>query len=364
MRILIPVSTFERAGGFRVLSELATRWRAAGCDVDFAVDHRSGPPCFPTTARVLRFDKHGLLPEDAPPATFGSGINAGSIYLGMWRALNAIGDDYDVILANHSFTAHPVHFSRAAAWRKVYYIQAYEPEHYEQPPGLRSALLRAASRWSYRLPLERIVNSPLYLHYREIRAQRWIPPGIDETLYRRRDVLPVFGPDRPYWIGTIGRREAIKGTADVLAAFERLAADDPRAHLRVAFGNLPEGWSHPRCEVTMPAGDAELASFYRGVDILAAPGRYQLGACHYPVMEAMASGTPVVTTGYMPADRDNAWIVPVKSPDSIAAAVRDIVGQDPAALRARLDRAHAAMGRFAWPRVAEAFLEAFRTRAR
>jgi len=359
MRILIPVPTFERAGGFRVLAELATHWRAAGADVDFLVDHRSAEPYFPTTARILRFDRQGLLHEEARRVAFAPGINAWSIYLGMWRALNQIGGEYNVILANHSFTTFPVWLSSAARQCKFYYIQAYEPQLYEHPPGLRSAVFRFVSRLSYRLPLKRIVNSPLYFRYAEIRSERWIPPGIDERLFWRRPAPPVFVADRPIWIGTVGRTEPIKGTVDVLSAFEQFAAREPRAHLRVAFGNLPAGWSHPRCEVVVPRNDAELAEFYRGVDILVAPGRCQLGACHYPVMEALACGTPVVTTGYLPADEENAWIVPVCAPDRIAAAVSDIAATAPETLRAKLDRGAEAMAPFAWPHVAGKFLGVF-----
>jgi len=44
MRILIPIGGFGRAGGYRVLSELANHWIALGATVDFLVDHRSDPP--------------------------------------------------------------------------------------------------------------------------------------------------------------------------------------------------------------------------------------------------------------------------------------------------------------------------------
>ena len=161
-------------------------------------------------------------------------------------------------------------------------------------------------------------------------------------------------------LGVIGRREPAKGTADALAAFEQLASRWPNVHLKVAFGNLPRGWSHPRAVVVTPTNDTELAAYYRSLDVMLAPGTLQLGACHYPVIEAMASGVPVVTTGYLPADETNAWIVPVHAPESIAAAVEQIMGAEPQHLASKLDRAATAVEAFAWDAVAARFLALLR----
>lgn len=166
----------------------------------------------------------------------------------------------------------------------------------------------------------------------------------------------MLGSDRPCVIGVIGRREPSKGTRFALEAFEQLAAVNSQARLIVAFGNLPEGWAHERAQVVTPQNDAELADFYRSVDVLLAPGTVQLGACHYPVLEAMATGTPVVTTGYLPADRDNAWIVAVADSAAIASAIQSIIAMPTGELACKLDRAHQAVSGFYWEAVAEKFL--------
>lgn len=357
MKILIPISTFERAGGFRVLSELASHWTRSGHTVDFLVDARSNKPYFPTVARILRFNAEGLLvTDDALTAPFASSQNARSIYLGMLRALNRIGARYDVILANHSFTALPVTLARTGKASKWYYVQAYEPEYYSFMSGWRGRVLQGLSALSYKLPLTQIANAPIYMSYRGIRAKGWIPPGLDLNVFVRRAQSPSFASDQPIVLGAIGRSEATKGTVDVLAAFERLARCDPRIRLRVAYGNLPEGWQHPRAEIVEPQGDAGLAQYYRSVDILIAPGTVQLGACHYPVLEAMASGTPVITTGYLPADESNAWLVPVNAPDAIADAVKMIAALPNLQRQARLDAAVAAVASFDWAYVSADFL--------
>lgn len=356
MRILIPIATFEAAGGFRVLSELANCWIAAGHTVHFLADARSKPPYFPTVAPVLQYRRGGVKQEGcAVSESFAETGNARSIYMRMFKAINQIGKDYDIILANHSFTTLPIALARTGKARKWYYIQAYEPEYYSFHPGWRGRVLEMISALSYKLPLAQVVNAPIYLGYRGIRAQQWIPPGLDLNLFHRRADLPSFSLERPIVIGTIGRHEPTKGTPDVLAAFELLAQRYPNIVLKVAFGNLPAGWIHPRAEITVPAGDAELAAYYRSVDILVAVGTVQHGACHYPVLEAMASGTPVITTGYLPADETNAWLVPVHAPAAIAAAVEEIVKIPAEELKQRLDRAAKAIERFGWEQIASDF---------
>lgn len=358
MKILIPIIGFGTAGGYRVLSELANNWQVAGHEVDFLVDHRSSDPYFPTHANIRRFNKRGQIFDHASKsvkAGFAAAGNAFSIYLGMLRALQRIGSNYDIILANHSLTAIPVALARVGSAKKFYYVQAYEPEYYALDKGKKAKVLMWLSRLSYKLPLRQIVNSPIYIGYRSIRASDWVPPGINEAIFYRRAEPPSFEPARRCTIGVIGRSEPAKGTRYALEAFEQLARTDPNVHLRVAFGNLPQGWSHARAEVIIPKNDHELAAFYRSIDILLAPGTVQLGACHYPVLEAMACGTPVVTTGYLPADRTNSWIVPVGDSESIANAVRGIVSAHPAELQITLEKAHKSVSSFYWGTVANRF---------
>jgi glycosyltransferase involved in cell wall biosynthesis len=359
MKILIPIVAFERAGGMRVLSELASAWVDAGQDVDFLVDHRSAPPYFPTRANIRRFNARGRVDLPAHAGGFAASGNGLSVYGGMTRALGRIGRDYDVILANHSLSTIPVTLARTGAARPFYYVQAHEPEYYALEKGLRARVLEALSTLSYRLPLTQIANAPVYVGYADIRARDWIPPGIDGNVFRRRNHGPEAGPGRPWVIGTIGRREPAKGTIHALRAFEKLAQVDPDVRLRVAYGNLPEGWHHERAEIVVPRNDAELADYYRSIDVLLATATVQLGACHYPVIEAMACGTPVVTTGYLPADADNAWIVPVGDSDAIVEAIHRIRAESAPALAARMDRAVRATERFLWPRVAADMLRLF-----
>lgn len=360
MKILIPIVSFARSGGSRVLSELANHWIDAGHHVDFLADSRTAPPYFPTRAGILLYDDSGLLADGSTKGTgFAPSGNGLSIYRGMWRGLRDIAKGYDVVLANHSLTAFPVAFSGFPRSARFFYIQAYEPEYFELEKGWKQRVLQAISATSFRLPLTQIANSDLYIGYKGIRARHWIPPGINERVFHRRSDLPGRKPGKPWTLGTIGRREPGKGTRYALEAFELLAARDPDIRMKIAYGNLPEGWTHERAEVVVPCSDGELAEYYRSVDIMVAPGTVQFGAFHYPVLESMACGTPVITTDYRPATDSNAWKVPPHDGAAIAAAAEAIMQTTVEELQRRLDLAAAAAEPYRWHHLASRFVELF-----
>lgn len=362
-RILIPIVGFGRTGGYRVLSELASRWAESGQEVDFLVPSELASPYFPTAAGIRMVDAVGSITRRASdhadaghPRTPG----AREIYWRLLRALRRIGAEYDVILANQSLTTIPVFIAACGRARKFYYVQAYEPDYYAVRRGWRSLVLRGLSLISYTLPLKQIANAPVYIGHKGIRAKAWIAPGIDPGTFFRGPALPRDNAD-DWTIGTIGRKEKDKGTVFVQEAFELLAATDPHVRLKIAFNTASAGWRHERAEIVTPANDLELAEFYRSVDVLVAVPTQQFGACHYPVLEAMACGVPVINTGHLPADSSNAWMVPPGDAPAIVRALREVRETPPVELSGKLDRAAEAVRRFTWDKVASDFLQLLET---
>ena len=358
MRILIPIIGFAPAGGYRVLSELANNWIKAGQKVDFLVNEASLPPYFPTDAGIIWITNLGRLISETErknrtPPTLKGLLNL----VGLSRAITKIGKNYDIILANHSLTTWPVAFSRCEIFKKFYYIQAYEPEYYDEEKGLKSRIHGWLSKKSYDFNITQVCNAKNYIGYKNIRAKEWVPPGIDFDIFYSKSKYTDFSTTQEIILGCIGRREPAKGIKYVLEAFELLYAMDQRYRLHVAFGNLPADWSHPGLKVVMPRSDRELSEFYRSLDIMLAPGTLQLGAPHYPVMEAMACGVPVVNTGYLPADTKNSWIVDVGSSTSIVAAVNSIVSGDN--YKNRIEKAAKDISYFDWQRVANQMKQIF-----
>lgn len=350
-KILIPVTYFGPQGGFRVLSELANHWLNMGCQVEFLAYRGSPTPSFPTNAAVTWYDNDGntCIQNDL------NGKRPRLKILWILRALTkAINKrEYDIVLANQSLSAFPVYFSKACE-KKFYYIQAYEPDYYAGHT-FNKRVLRMLSRESYKLPLNKIVNAPIYFNYKEIKASRFVFPGIDFTKFKPG----IKGPANKIILGCIGRIEPFKGTSFVLEAYHQLRNEfGPAIELHIAFGNKQLESVEQGIRIITVKNDIELAAYYNSASIIIAPGTIQLGAVHYPVIEAMACKTPVVTTGYHPADSNNSWIVPIKNSILIAEAVKNIIS-NPEATEKKVEKAFAEVQEFDWNIVAKKMLTYF-----
>ncbi len=150
-------------------------------------------------------------------------------------------------------------------------------------------------------------------------------------------------PGFPYFL-YVGRRAAHKNVERLLAAH---AAARCAREIRLLFA---EGLD-----------DAQLAAHYRGAVALAFPSLYE--GFGLPIVEAMACGTPVLTSTAtaMPetAGEGNALFVDPLSVDAIAAGLDRLA--DDAALRARLRECGLLRARaFSWVEVAAKVGEALR----
>lgn len=319
MKIVIPaISLAIRHGGVRVLCELASGLTLRGHDVRFVTFDEPGVPAFPT--RVT-------LETLGPPPRGRNLIGDLPRQLRLQQAL-ARHVDADVMIANHHLTAGPVHRARVRA-RKFYYIQAYEPDFY--PRTLQRILYVLKARASYRYPLHQIANAPSVSRaVRSDVALPIVPPGIDPEVFNTRGRGPRTG--RPV-VGTISRIEPWKGTNDCFDAVRRARAAGIELDFRVAFGNIPEGYGDVACEVSSLSTDAELANWYRSLDILIAAVYW--GGAPYPPLEAMACGAAVVTT---PNDhvreRVTALTAPQQDSSGLAAALAHMIRDE--ALREKL----------------------------
>lgn len=349
MKILIPLISFGKGGGFRVLSELANHWIKMGHSVEFLVYQSSSEPNFPTDAKIFWYNNKGLIFEENCLNLKKHKLRLIGVLFSLRKAINK--SDYDLVLATQCFTAFPTAFSKKCE-KKFYYIQAYEPEYY---PGrnLQSYILRNLSRLTYKLRLERIVNSPLYFNYEEIKSSKYVYPGLDFTKFYPR----IKNNSDKFIIGSIGRIEPYKGTSYVLDAFNELRSVYKNIELHIAFGDIEldkiEG-----IKVINIKNDIELAEYYNNVNVIVAVGTYQLGAVHYPVIESMACKTPVITTGYLPADNSNSWLVPIKDSNAIKNAILDIMGS-PDYLKQRIENGFMQVQEFNWEIVSKKMIKYF-----
>ncbi|MBD3680015.1 MAG: glycosyltransferase family 4 protein [Rhodobacteraceae bacterium] len=349
MRILIPILGFAQQGGYRVLSELANSWIRMGHDCTFLVPATSGSPYFPTNASILRYDRHGHFTETAS-----GGRRCGyDNVMSLWAGLRKIGKDYDVILANHCLTAWPVRWANSGKAKKFYYIQAYEPDHY---PFKKHPVKHLMSRMSYALDLKQISNSPAYIGY-GIRPLDIIPPGIDPRKFFSKVNPGRFSSGKEIVLGTIGRIEPYKGTSTALAAYRLLKNEYSNLRMNVGIGNVAAA---DDIKITPIKDDEKLASYYRSVDILVVSCIGQHGAPHYPLIEAMASGTPVVHTGYYPGTAANSWEAADTSVEAVAHAIRQVVTAPSEEREAKANAARqAVVAELGWDAVGQKFLDLF-----
>jgi glycosyltransferase involved in cell wall biosynthesis len=314
VKIVIPILGFGKAGGYRVLSNLATEWVKLGHSVTFLCHISSELPYFPTSADVFWINKNGAK-IDHKESTRESYVHPLVNLLGLFRGLNRYFSSYDFVLANHSLTAFPVSLARVTA-KKIYYVQAYEPEYYQLQPGFSARVLGFMAWLSYFFPLKRIVNAPVYLKYKNLTSQFVVYPGLDENIFKPS--MDKQNKNDEFIVGCIGRKEPQKGIEYVYEAVKLAAKENEKLILHIAYCDLHVGESLPfEVRLTVPKNDQELADYYRSLDVLIAPGTVQLGAAHYPAMEAMSCGIPLITTGYFPADQQNSWIVPVGDTEAI-----------------------------------------------
>lgn len=344
MKILIPVLGFAKSGGMRVLSELGNYFFEKGNDVYYVTHYYSSNPYFPVKGKLIFVNSDGIESSIEKKKHKKGLLNILSIL----NYLKKTNEKFDVIIANHWATAYSVAFSGYMA-KKIYYIQAYEPEFNQ------IIFKKLLARLSYILPLKQIVNSHIYVGYKNIKGKDIVYPGLDLKKYYRKKYIPFTNE---IVIGAINRTEIWKGTNDVIKAYNILKKISSRYSfkLKLAYSNeLNE--KIDGLEYIIPQNDSELADYYRSVDIMVAPGHIQLGAVHYPVIESMACGTPIITTGYYPAnDKRNAWIVPVKSPEKIAECIMYMIENQELVCQ-KVEQAIQDVQQFDWNIIAEKFIE-------
>lgn len=352
LNILIPLTGFMKSGGMRVISELANNWIDSKHTVTIITYFESNKPYFPTKAKILWLNHKGEeVIGNHKPNKIGVGkSNLSAIYYYLKRHSR----DYDVILANHSLTTIPI--SLGSKYNKYYYIQAYEPGFYIRGENIKDNIkdnFKKFILWlTYFLPLTRIVNADIYKHYKNIRSNYVVPPGLDLDIYYPKE-LKYKNKDE-ITVGCIGRKEEFKGSEDVGTAVKILHEKGYNVKFKVAFNPV----NYENHELVHPDGDENLADYYRSLDILVAPGHIQLGAIHYPVIEAMACNVPVITTGYYPANDENSFIVPVKRPDKIAETIEVIMNDYSIAIK-KATKAREDIQQFDWKIVSNKFIEIF-----
>ncbi len=169
----------------------------------------------------------------------------------------------------------------------------------------------------------------------------------------------VADPFRPHGEAAGGEYVLAVGTLEPRKNLPRVVLAAERAGLDVRVVG-PEGWG----DVDVPSvgfvPDDELARLYRGAAALVYPSLYE--GFGLPVLEAMATGTPVVTSaGGATAELADGAAVLVDPLDveSIAAGIEEAVRRRDELREAGLERA----GQYSWEAAGKATAEVYREAA-
>ena len=231
----------------------------------------------------------------------------------------------------------------------------------------RAARVLAPSRYS----ADRI-TAVLDVDPGRVEVTPYAPDPVFSPGPRREDVLTALGVDGPYAlaVGTLQPRKNLETTLD---AFDRLAGAGAD-HRLVVVG--ARGWRDERLAARLersPAGgrvialgrvsEAQLVELYRAADCIVFCSRGE--GFGFPVLEAMACGTPVVcssTTSLGEVAGEAAELADPDDVDQVERALGAVLGS--AGRRAELRRRGAdRVGTFSWRRCAELTAGAYRRAA-
>lgn len=299
-------------GGVRVLFIIGNLLKNRGYDVEYLVASGEKRMPFPSNC-TFRFPAK-------PLKSFYSRIK--------WLSRETYFSD--VVIATLHPTAFSVNYNKSRAVKKIYYIQAYEPQFYTDNaikllfklPYYLSAV------FSYKLPLIKVVNcsgSKKGLSGPEAEKAIEIPAGIDPAVYYPRKKNPGI-----LTVGHISRKETWKGSRDFFRAM-KILQKRYTINVQVAY-DLCEKTCGVNYQKVFPKTDLELADFYSSCDVVVSTV-WQKGF-PYPPLETMACGSLSVSTpiDYGSPMHDHIPIK-IKSPDSIVEAIeyamnnRDIAHQ-------------------------------------
>jgi glycosyltransferase involved in cell wall biosynthesis len=175
------------------------------------------------------------------------------------------------------------------------------------------------------------------------------PPGVGSAYHVEGERADL---GRPYVL-TVATLEPRKNLETLLAAHRLLEHD-----LLLAVAG-PPGWGpeveldHERVVRLGYVSDEELARLYRGADAFVFPSRFE--GFGIPVVEAMASGAPVVVSSHPSLDDasgDAAVRVDPDSPEDIARGIAEAVSRR----RELVARGREHARRFTWEATGRAFL--------
>jgi glycosyltransferase involved in cell wall biosynthesis len=306
------------SGGSRVIAELANGLTKKGHDVVFVVPKGANKGLYPLNVKLIEtrssLEKKGLY---------------------FFRAFKVFFEivfatpESDIICATAGPTSLMVIVSAKLLrmGTPVYFIQNLDHLFFEGRMAfpIRAIIKRSYKWFDYSVLVSEQLKKAAHLTGKN---RVVIHPGINKIfkskLYKNRAIT-----ESPFIIW-VGRKYKIKGFVDMLKTFKILLNSKKNAKLMIVSPDRLKIGNNKHISV-VSLHPLELAKAYARADVFVSTSIFEgLGL---PPLEAMASGTPVVTTdsvGVMEyaKNRVNALVVPPSEPQKAAEAILNILEDD------------------------------------
>jgi glycosyltransferase involved in cell wall biosynthesis len=346
MKISFVCPPLGTTGGTRVIGYYAQRLENFGHDVTvYSTAHPRTPPL-----RALKRALRGKRPIFQAPHGR-SLLDDTALKVVRLNHAGPVRDadvaDADIVIATWWETAPWVTALSPSKGAKAYFVQDYGA------PGMR--LEQIAPTWT--LPLAKITIADWLADLVRENA-----PGQDVRVVRNAAESERFStPPRDRQpvptVGVLAREGRSKGFDIALEAVEQARKHVPDLRM-IGFGGatrLPQDadWVDFRGRVS----DEELPALYAACDAWLFPSRSE--GFGLPILEAMASRTPVISTPVGAAPElispERGWLLPDFAPDTMTGAILEMAGLPSADWRAMSDAAHAFVTGYTWEDAARAF---------
>lgn len=252
----------------------------------------------------------------------------------------------DITVATHNFTANAA-FHLMDRTLAFYHIQAYE-ELFSY-----NSCLQKLARMTYFLPLRPMANSTwIAKRVSELtgRPCKLLCPGIDTRIFKPvLEDCGKFARSGEFRVISCYSSAPHKGWKDAVAAMKIVAAGSGRKLKWIVFGGRPDQVEGLEMEFHGKIFGSELARLYSSCHACLVTSWFE--SFPLPPLEAMATGTVVVTTPIGTEDYayngKNALTAPAKNPQAMALALLKLAG-DPQLCLSLAESGMLTAARFGW----------------
>jgi glycosyltransferase involved in cell wall biosynthesis len=337
-------------GGTRVIYEIASKLAERGHEVTITSLKRRDISWFPLKADIVYVNS--ILPRTINYALKKAKLG---ISLDLIEPLTTAIPDCDINVATFCFTAFAVY--RSGKGVPFYHMQHYEPLFFSREAYYSSSdpYLKRMAEETYYLPLNKIANSIWLANIIKEKVGSEYPivnPGVDLDVFRPREVKRE---ENVKVVLCFGKSAALKGLRYAFEAM-KIVKKRMRNVKLVLYGSESQlkAISPIPCEYVFRPNDEELAKLYASADVFILPSLYE----SFPLtpLEAMACGTPVVTTRYGTEDyaihEENSLVVPPREPRQIAENILKLLSNEDLAEKLRKNGIETAK-KFTWEKTVD-----------